>query len=861
MMKYFNSLKFSYFLMGMLVLTSIAAWLVSDALDITMAYNDAMSHLNLSRLVFDNREPGMTQIGGVWLPMSHILPLMFIWNDWWWSTGLAASIFSMISYVISVWAIYASVRYVTTNRWAAVIGASVMALNLNMLYVQATPLTEPLYLLFFCLSCLIFISWVFNSRQVMYLIMLGALGFFQVLTRYDGWFVVACEGLLILIYLWRQKANWGELIGKLFIFGLPVAFGIGLWLLWNLLIFGDAFFFAFGPYSARAQQGLIESKVGLLTKHDVGVSIKAYSLDVVANVGLEMSILALIGAVVYLFSGHKKGDFMKRSLVICLLAAPVLFNILALYLGFSILNIPELNWNPSMDIAGNWFNVRYGLLALPLLATTYGILAANVKTLGKIMLVMLIFVQQLIIWHEGVITVVDGTMGSSSFENQDISAYLQEHVTGEDLVLMSNSFFNAVAFRSQIDLKRYIHEGVSQEWDYALAEPEKYADWIVMANGDIGEPVYISLVKNQQLRFLGYYEHAFKGLHGDIYKKKETGQLFVYREGTELFIGDKPFMAEGVNSYDLSYQTENSIDKTFKELHAIGVNTVRFWLFGDGVKDGFQPKAGVISEERLKRADYIIASANRYNIRLIPVLINNWDDYGGKKQYLNWLGKYQTNTDIFFTDSDAKQLAKNYINHILSRKNSYTGIAYVDEPAIMAWDIMNEPRSIYGNYDLIRAWSKEFSAFVKERDPNHLVMVGTETPIFDPVFQKGGSGVCDFDEIDICSMHLYLYEENKLILKDMTAVEKALDWQIIYAQQQIKKPIIMGEIGIEKNLRPFGRAPELVLEEIVDSAFDRGINGIFIWNWAQQEDKTYGFSPTTDEKNAYSLETLKKILH
>ena len=64
---------------------------------------------------------------------------------------------------------------------------------------------------------------------------------------------------------------------------------------------------------------------------------------------------------------------------------------LALYLGFSILNIPELNWNPNDSPSGLWFNVRYGILALPAVAILLGILAARQRAFSLLITLVVIF--------------------------------------------------------------------------------------------------------------------------------------------------------------------------------------------------------------------------------------------------------------------------------------------------------------------------------------------------------------------------------------------------------------------------------------------------------------------------------------
>src|SRR6185437_13724212 len=128
---------------------------------------------------------------------------------------------------------------------------------------------------------------------------------------------------------------------------------------------------------------------------------------------------------------------------------------------------------------------------------------------------------------------------------------------------------------------------------------------------------------------------------------------------------------------DLAYKSNNEINQTFAQLHSIGINTIRFWLFGDGISDGFQPTAGVYNETRFKQADYVFIEAKKYNIKLIPTLVNNWKDYGGKDQYIRWIGKDPADdATAFYTDTTSKVLFEKYIDYVLARKNTYTKNTY-----------------------------------------------------------------------------------------------------------------------------------------------------------------------------------------
>lgn len=512
--------KTDLILIGGLVFLSIFSFLLFSALGLVTTYNDSMSHLNLTRLIIDNREPGVSQLGGVWLPLNHILPLIFIWNDSAWQSGFAGSFFSMLAYIFSALLIYKILILLTSNKLASIVGAAAFALNLNNLYLQSTPLTESLYIAFFTASLFFSLKWMLTQNEK-FLPVIGFFGLLQVLTRYDGWFVTFLQFLILFSfdYIYNRK-GFIESFSKMFLVCVPIAFGIGIWLLWNLLIFKDMFFFAFGPYSARAQQEVIDQASALITKGNLATSIRAYYFTVIHNVGYFVMTLAIFGSLCFLFLKNNVKHLGVRFLIFILFLAPFIFNVLALYLGFSILNIPELNWNPNGLPSGLWFNVRYGILALPAIALCIGILAARQK-LFSALIMLVVMLQMFFTFNDGIITIIDGTIGASAFKKQDVSNHLKGRITEDQTVLLSIGFNNPVAFRIGVPLKNVIHEGVSKEWSWALLEPEKYADWIIVSNAQNGDPLYDALLKNNNDRLLSNYSIDFQGNEAAVYKRKK----------------------------------------------------------------------------------------------------------------------------------------------------------------------------------------------------------------------------------------------------------------------------------------------------------------------------------------------------
>ncbi len=121
-------------------------------------YGDAVAHLHIARRVFDSRTPRFSQLGSVWLPLPHILLLPFVQNYFWWATGLAAIIPSSLAFVASCTGIHRLARNWLDPAPAALV-LLFFALNPNLLYLQTTAMTEPLFLCEFIWIMVWLVEW------------------------------------------------------------------------------------------------------------------------------------------------------------------------------------------------------------------------------------------------------------------------------------------------------------------------------------------------------------------------------------------------------------------------------------------------------------------------------------------------------------------------------------------------------------------------------------------------------------------------------------------------------------------------------------------------------------------------------
>jgi len=96
---------------------------------------------------------------------------------------------------------------------------------------------------------------------------------------------------------------------------------------------------------------------------------------------------------------------------------------------------------------------------------------------------------------------------------------------------------------------------------------------------------------------------------------------------------------------------------------------------------------------------------------------------------------------------------------VVAHVNSYTGLSYGDEPAVMSWELANEPRGFHNNEAAFNVWIDEAAAFIKSLDPVHLVTTGCEgdTPWPD---WNGLDFVANHDGADIDYTTIHIWPQN-----------------------------------------------------------------------------------------------------
>ena len=483
--------------------------------DLIVAYGDAESHLNIAKRVIHSLTPGFAQLGGIWLPMPHILMIPFVFFDPLWRTGLAGSIVSGGAFIVSSIFLYKLTFLISKNKYAAFFAFLVFALNPNILYLQATPMTELPLVAFFILSSYFFIKYIKNEDDIPSLLLSALFGFCAVLTRYDGWFLVLFEALTILLLYFHKKENWSKIEGKLILFSTLAFFGVLIWMVWDLLILGDPFYFTNSQFSARTQQQEWLRRGELPAYHNLPLAFAYYLVTSMSNSGVIVFMVALVGIVLYLKS---KKD-LHRLFIAFILLVPLIFNVFTLLVGQSVIFIPHLT-----PVGFEWrlFNVRYGVLMIPVIAFFFSYVFFKAKNFGSKTLLITLFLIQFGLYFVGyskIITLADGTEGLSRAKRPDAESFIKKNYD-HGLVLLDDYARTLSIIRSGIPMQNIIYIGNKPYWEVSLVAPERYARWIIMQkNDDVWKAIYDK--KNVQGRLFKYFKKVYTSPQILIFRRIE----------------------------------------------------------------------------------------------------------------------------------------------------------------------------------------------------------------------------------------------------------------------------------------------------------------------------------------------------
>ncbi|CAL5228479.1 g11621 [Coccomyxa viridis] len=211
---------------------------------------------------------------------------------------------------------------------------------------------------------------------------------------------------------------------------------------------------------------------------------------------------------------------------------------------------------------------------------------------------------------------------------------------------------------------------------------------------------------------------------------QEAHAFIKIRSGSFVDENCQEFFFSGYNTWQLletaAGKASGDVGKQFDAAVANNLTTVR--MFGFGTMGGFalQSSIGSYNEQAFQAFDKVLDLAAKRQLRLVIALANNWDQDSNADNKKFYVGG-GSNADDFYTLASARQAYKNHLKVVTSRKNTVNGKIYCEDPVIVAWNLINEPRcDALGCNKNIQAWVGEMAPYLKSLDPNHLITIGMD---------------------------------------------------------------------------------------------------------------------------------------
>jgi len=517
-------------------------------------YGDAVSHLVISMSVFDSIQPGIGQLGGVWLPLGHLMLMPFVTSDYLFHTGLAGTIVSTLSVAVTACAMFriAKLQF-NSSIIAGFISASLYLMNTSVIYMGVVPMQEAPYMMFFVLS-VYYIQKIYShyiciksitldvslTLKARLLLLKCALAISAAtIIRYEGWLLPI--GFMILILLvkfafFRNNESWRPGIGWIECLPIIVSLsGIIFWLLWDFAYYKDPLYFATGPYSAHIQgqpfSGYLQSHPLLALSILIGVSKSMY--------GLPILTIAFLGIVSYLYIARKDH---KRLVFFLLTTATLMIPLVSIFLAMVhgsgvIYPIRE----------GGWFNGRYLVTISPLLAfcSVSLIMCVNekirsgkslIKGVISALVIVLVLISYIHIFISQPLEIGKATVLSDryalfpflkhvrfAFDTGDALRILLGDKRGQIVLFTPSQSGQQIILESGLPLKSFIDVGSGSYWSITKSSPWTYGEYVILRkptdnHQDPKNSLIAYWIRNQQL-LMKHYHVAYENPYFMILKK------------------------------------------------------------------------------------------------------------------------------------------------------------------------------------------------------------------------------------------------------------------------------------------------------------------------------------------------------
>lgn len=315
---------------------------------------------------------------------------------------------------------------------------------------------------------------------------------------------------------------------------------------------------------------------------------------------------------------------------------------------------------------------------------------------------------------------------------------------------------------------------------------------------------------------------------------------FIRTDGMGFTLHGRPYRFTGTNMWFGAYLGAagpgGQRDRLCRELDllaACGITNVRIMASSESsvlpaaVRSPILRTPDETDEDLLCGLDFLLAELAVRRMHAVLYLTNFWDWSGGMSSYVAWTdggavpasagddGSWAALVDYtasFYANVRANELYRAQVHRIVTRTNTITGRMYRDDPAIMAWQLANEPRpGLYGapgekNRPAFLRWLTDTATFIHRIDPNHLVSTGSEGTAGCLGSEELFLAAHRPEQIDYLTFHLWPYNWHWFDpQRERDTIGRAREQSAAYIAQhctlarQLGKPIVLEEFGLTRD--------------------------------------------------------------
>lgn len=450
----------------------------------------------MARRILDSLTPGWQQIGAIWLPLPHVLNMLPVQVDAWYRSGASAIAVSVLAMALGAGALAALLLRITGSFAAALAGAVLVMANPNVLYLQGTPMTEPLLFGLSLFAVATTAGWLdrfdatgaLPSTTLPGIALVGAC-----MTRYEAWPITAAILVLAFAILVRRATP-----PRIAVSGIT---RLALWPIVAIVVFSMNSRWVVGEWFVSGGFFVAENVEAIGRPFEAWRQVREGLADLS---GSMLTLSGYVGTALIAWAYVRSPRRASLLLLVALFAAAALP--IAAY------------------VEGHPVRIRYALpLVIAAAATASGGIAVLWKPLQWIAAALVVSVTLLQSWpidHNAPLVLESQRETANMVGRRTITSYLQQHYDGTGIMMSMGSLGHYMHDLSLagFDLKEFLHEGNGEIWTFAMLQPRNHAGWLIIeGSAEGGDALHHASLRD---RWLDGFEKVAEGGGARLYRAR-----------------------------------------------------------------------------------------------------------------------------------------------------------------------------------------------------------------------------------------------------------------------------------------------------------------------------------------------------